>query len=125
MATDLPESDALAPDPFAALGSPVRRRIMELLIEKGPCPVNTLVEELESTFQLRRPAVSEHLQVLRLARLVRDEKRGREHFYHIQPQSLTEVQLWLGKFERYWKQRMQALSDVLDEEEDQEPKKEK
>ena len=46
-----------------------------------PYTVNHLVAE----FKLHRPAVSEHLQVLRNARLVRDERRGRERYYHLDP----------------------------------------
>src|ERR1700761_5825634 len=99
----------VAPDLFAALANPVRRRILELLLE-GPTTVNALVDH----FQLHRPAVSEHLQVLRNARLVRGERRGRERYYHIQPVRLAEVQEWLKPFERYWRKRMQCLSDVLD-----------
>jgi DNA-binding transcriptional ArsR family regulator len=100
----------LGPDPFAALASPVRRRILELLLE-GPTTVNALADH----FQLHRPSVSEHLQVLRKARLVRDERRGRQRYYHIEPVRLAEVQQWLKPFERYWRERMQSLSDTLDE----------
>jgi DNA-binding transcriptional ArsR family regulator len=103
----------VALDLFAALANPVRRRILELLLE-GPTTVNALVDH----FQLHRPAVSEHLQVLRNAQLVRDERRGRERYYHLQPARLEEVQQWLKPFERYWRQRMQRLSEMLDEEQE-------
>ena len=99
----------VVPDLFAALANPVRRRILELLLE-GPTTVNALVDH----FQLHRPAVSEHLQVLRTARLVRDARRGRQRYYHIEPGRLAEVQEWLKPFERYWRERMQSLSDMLD-----------
>jgi DNA-binding transcriptional ArsR family regulator len=66
---------------------------------------------------LHRPAVSEHLQVLRIARLVRDERRGRERYYHLDPARLNEVDEWLQPFARYWRERMQALEAILDEEE--------
>ena len=77
-----------------------------------PYTVNHLVDE----FQLHRPAVSEHLQVLRNARLVRDERRGRERYYHLDPTRLVEVEEWLRPFERYWRERMLALNAILDEE---------
>ncbi|QDQ09586.1 helix-turn-helix transcriptional regulator [Streptomyces spectabilis] len=67
-------------------------------------------------FELGRPAVSEHLAVLRTAGLVREEPRGRHRFYHLEPARLTEVSEWLHPFERYWKQRLEALPDLLDEE---------
>ena len=98
-------------DVFAALGNPVRRRILELL-RPGPVTVNSLVER----FQLNRPAVSEHLQVLRNAGLVRDERKGRERYYHVEPAPLAEVQEWLRPFEHYWRERFTKLTEVLDKE---------
>jgi len=100
-----------APDIFAVLANPVRRRILELLLTR-PHTVNNLVD----AFALHRPSVSEHLQVLRTARLVRDERRGRERYYHIEPSRLLDVNEWLKPFEHYWRQRLQALTDTLNEE---------
>lgn len=99
------------PDVFAVLANPVRRRILELLLDE-PSTVNRLVDE----FQLQRPAVSEHLQVLRNARLVRDVKQGRERYYHLRPERLEELNVWLKPFARYWKRRFNNLKRVLDEE---------
>ncbi|MFH8519888.1 hypothetical protein ACH4CE_33350 [Streptomyces gelaticus] len=48
--------------------------------------------------------------------LVREEPRGRHRFYHLQPALLAEVSQWLHPFEHYWNQRMNALADLLDEE---------
>jgi DNA-binding transcriptional ArsR family regulator len=99
------------PDIFAVLANPVRRRILELLLER-PSTVNRLVDE----FRLQRPAVSEHLQVLRKARLVRAKRAGREQRYSIEPSRLAEAAAWLKPFERYWQKRMQALEETLNEE---------
>ncbi|NBD07922.1 MULTISPECIES: helix-turn-helix transcriptional regulator [Corallococcus] len=99
------------PDVFSALSNPVRREIL-MQLRKGPRAVN----DLASGFALGRPAVSEHLQVLRKARLVREEPRGRERYYHLDPRPLSEVGDWLQAFTHYWKQRLAALEDVLDEE---------
>jgi DNA-binding transcriptional ArsR family regulator len=74
--------------------------------------VNSIVHE----FKLQRPAVSEHLQVLRHAKLVRNEKQGRERYYHLEPARLEELNIWLKPFARYWKQRFTELKRVLDEE---------
>ena len=97
---------------FNALANPVRRRVLELLID-GPRTAGSLAAE----FDLSRPAVSEHLQVLRKAALVREQPSGRERHYHLAPERLAEVSAWLHPFERYWRDRLRALSDVLDEEE--------
>jgi DNA-binding transcriptional ArsR family regulator len=98
-------------DVFSALANPVRREIL-MQLRKGPRAVN----DLARGFELGRPAVSEHLQVLRRAHLVREEPRGRERYYHLDPRPLTEVEAWLEAFNKYWKQRLSALEDVLDEE---------
>jgi DNA-binding transcriptional ArsR family regulator len=98
-------------DVFSVLANPVRRKILELLL-RGPSTAN----EIADRFAQHRPAVSEHLQVLRNARLVRSEKRGRERHYSVQPARLAPVQLWLAPFERYWRERMKALDDVLTQE---------
>jgi len=99
------------PDIFTVLANPVRRRILELLLD-SPATVNTLVDE----FRLGRPAVSEHLQVLRKAKLVRDTRHGRERHYAVDPSRLAEVGEWLKPFARYWRKRIKALEQVLDEE---------
>ena len=98
-------------DVFRVLANPVRRQILASLRE-GPRAVNDLAGE----FELGRPAISEHLQVLRQARLVREEPRGQQRFYHLEPLPLAEVSEWLHPFERYWRDRMRALRGVLDEE---------
>lgn len=98
-------------DVFSALANPVRRQILTLLRD-GPQAVN----ELAGEFELGRPAVSEHLQVLRRAGLVREEPRGQRRYYHLEAGPLAEVEDWLHPFERYWRRRMRSLRDVLDEE---------
>ncbi len=98
-------------DVFSALANPVRRRIL-MRLRRGPRPVS----DLANGFDIGRPAVSEHLQVLRRARLVREEPRGRERYYHLDPRPLADVEAWLDAFTRYWKQRMTALERVLSEE---------
>jgi DNA-binding transcriptional ArsR family regulator len=98
-------------DVFSALANPVRREIL-MQLRRGP----RAVTDLASRFEIGRPAVSEHLQVLRKARLVREEPRGRERYYHLDPRPLAEVEAWLETFARYWQKRMDALESVLNEE---------
>ncbi|WP_437898522.1 ArsR/SmtB family transcription factor [Sorangium sp. So ce124] len=98
-------------DVFSALANPVRREIL-MQLRMGPRAVN----DLARGFDLGRPAVSEHLQVLRKARLVREEPRGRERYYHLDPRPLSEVDEWLDTFTQYWKTRLTALEDLLNEE---------
>ncbi|MGH7505914.1 MAG: ArsR/SmtB family transcription factor [Longimicrobiales bacterium] len=95
-------------DVFSALGNPVRREIL-IRLRQGPRTVNDLADG----FEIGRPAVSEHLQVLRKATLVRDEARGRQRYYHLDPRPLADVEAWLDAFSRYWHQRLAALDDLL------------
>lgn len=95
-------------DVFAALSNSARREILEQLRSR-PQRVNELAERLP----IGRPAVSEHLQVLRRAGLVREEPRGRERYYHLDPRPLGELQSWLADFADVWKARLDALEDVV------------
>ena len=96
-------------DVFGALANPVRRELLEVLRD-GPQAAG----ELANRFALSRPAVSEHLAVLRTARLVTEEARGRHRYYHLAAEPLAEVGDWLHPFERYWRGRMTALRDLAE-----------
>jgi DNA-binding transcriptional ArsR family regulator len=98
-------------DVFLALANPVRRQLLELLAD-GPRTAG----DLASHFDLSRPAVAEHLQVLRRAELVRDEPAGRHRHYHLTAQPLASVDDWLHPFERFWRQRLSALATIVQEE---------
>lgn len=95
---------------FTAMANPVRRRLLELLRD-GSRTAGSLAGE----FALSRPAVSEHLQVLRRASLVREEIRGRERHYHLTAEPLGAVSDWLHPFERYWRDRLRTLSHIMEE----------
>jgi DNA-binding transcriptional ArsR family regulator len=96
---------------FAALSSPVRRELLDLL-RAEPRPVH----ELAQHFRMRRPSVSEHLKVLRDAGLVTDERRGRERVYHVDAAPLRDVADWLHPYEEFWRDRLSGLRRLLDEE---------
>jgi DNA-binding transcriptional ArsR family regulator len=98
-------------DVFSALSNPIRREIL-MQLRQGPRGVSELAE----AFDIGRPAVSEHLQVLRKSKLIREEPRGRERYYHLDPRPLDEVKDWLNAFTKYWKARLGALEDLLDRE---------
>ena len=100
-------------DIFSALANPVRRQIL-VDLRKGELGVS----DIAGRFEIQRPAVSEHLQVLRKAGLVREESRGRERYYHLDPRPLAEVDKWIAAFSRYWPQRLAALEALLDAEEE-------
>ena len=97
---------------FLALANPVRRRLLELLAD-GPRTAG----DLAAQFELSRPAVAEHLQVLRRARLVRDEAVGRQRNYHLSTEPLAQVSEWLHPFERFWRERLRTFAEVMEDDE--------
>jgi DNA-binding transcriptional ArsR family regulator len=99
-------------DVFAALANPIRRKIL-LQLRGGP----RTVSELARRFDVGRPAVSTHLKILRRARLVRDEPRGRERYYDLNPKPLGEAAAWIHAFQRYWEERIAALEETTSEDE--------
>lgn len=99
---------------FAALASPVRREVLRLLREQGPQSVSGLAAH----FDMARPSFSEHLKVLREAGVVSEQRAGRQRVYRLEAVPLHEVQEWLDPFERFWRDRLTALGDVLEEMDD-------
>lgn len=97
-------------DVFAALASPARREVLRLLLD-GPRTAG----DVAAHFDMRRPSVSEHLRVLREAGLVTERRAGRERHYQLEPQPLMEVRDWLDPYERFWKDRLKNLRDVLED----------
>jgi DNA-binding transcriptional ArsR family regulator len=78
---------------FAALSDPTRRRVLERLA-LGPLAVGEIAEGLP----VSRPAVSQHLKVLKEAGLVSDRQRGVRRIYAIDPQGLGAMRVWLDQF---------------------------
>ncbi|MFF2030655.1 ArsR/SmtB family transcription factor [Arthrobacter sp. NPDC058192] len=101
----------MLPDLFAALANPARRTILDELRHRP-----RTAGDLTRLLQQSRTAASEHLAVLREAGLVREERQGRYRIYHLQAAGLAEVSGWLKHYEHYWTQRLDALADLLDEE---------
>lgn len=77
-------------DPFAALGDPNRRRIVEILAA-GPRSVGDLADELP----ISRPAVSRHLRLLREARLVVEERAGTSRVHRLDEHGAEAVEAYL------------------------------
>jgi DNA-binding transcriptional ArsR family regulator len=78
---------------FAALSDPTRRQIFERLEAGGRA-----VGELAKGLPVSRPAVSQHLKVLKEAGLVADRAAGTRRVYHIDPKGLAAMRAWLDRF---------------------------
>jgi DNA-binding transcriptional ArsR family regulator len=86
-----------------ALGDPTRRQLFERL-RQGSCSVTELI----SIVPISQPAVSQHLRVLREARLVRVEKRGQQRIYHLNPVGLGELRQYV---ESLWDDVLRAFGE--------------
>jgi len=89
--------------PIDALGDPTRRQLLEYL-RHGPCSVTELI----SIVPISQPAVSQHLRVLREARLVKVEKRGKQRIYHLNPVGLAELRQYV---ELLWDDVLRAFGE--------------
>jgi DNA-binding transcriptional ArsR family regulator len=96
-------------DVFAAVASPIRRSLLELL-RSGETPAT----ELAHQFSLTQPAVSQQLAVLRKAGLVAERRVGRRRLYHLNPGPLREVSAWVQRYEHFWNVRLDRLGELVD-----------
>ncbi len=78
---------------LSCLADPTRRRIFERL-RSGPAAVSVVARGLP----VSRPAVSQHLKVLKDAGLVNDRPDGTRRVYYIDPDGLGELRAWLDQF---------------------------
>ncbi|MFE7405812.1 ArsR/SmtB family transcription factor [Isoptericola sp. NPDC057559] len=97
---------------FEALGDPVRRRLLELLAA-GEQPAGALVETLRAEARISQPAVSQHLRVLRDARLVTVRAEGTRRHYAVDDAGLDVARLWLARFGEPFAQPLDALETEL------------
>jgi DNA-binding transcriptional ArsR family regulator len=91
-----------------ALGDPTRRAIFERL-RSGPLAVVEIADELP----VSRPAVSQHLRVLREAGLVSERREGTRRFYRVDPDGLGEVRDY---FDDFWNEALAAFKATAEEE---------
>ena len=96
-------------DIFYALADPTRRKILELLSSKG----RLTATEIYNHFYTSHPSISQHLQVLREAGLVKMEKRAQQRIYQINPQAMHEVEDWSRQLVQLWNRRLDAMDELL------------
>jgi DNA-binding transcriptional ArsR family regulator len=91
---------------LAALADPTRRRVFERL-KSGPQSVGAIARRMP----VSRPAVSQHLKVLKDAGLVADRPEGTRRVYFIDPSGLGDLRRWLDQF---WDEALAAFSAELE-----------
>ena len=82
--------DAADPSVLAVLADPTRRSLLELLRRK-PLPVGELARHVP----VSRPAVSQHLKILKDAQLVREQRQGTRHYFSLDPGGLAELRQYV------------------------------
>jgi DNA-binding transcriptional ArsR family regulator len=95
-------------DVFQAIADPTRRAILLLIAGQAMTP-NALAEEFHSS----RQAVSKHIQILTECELVKQEKKGREIYYHINAKKIDEIDKWVKQFRNIVETQFNQLDKVL------------
>ena len=98
-------------DGWAALADPTRRTILELVATR-PRPVVELAEVLPIT----RPAVSQHLKVLKSAGLVLDRAEGTRRIYRADPEGLRQLR---AQLDRFWNEALATFKQLVEQPEEE------
>jgi DNA-binding transcriptional ArsR family regulator len=101
---------ATTADVFNAIAEPQRREILELLAQ-GERSVNEIAEAMH----LRQPQASKHLLVLKEVGLVGVRIAGQQRLFHLEGEGLKPIHDWTAKFENCWNERLDRLSQYLNE----------
>lgn len=97
---------------FHALADPSRRAILQMLRDEA-LPIKSIMPK----FNMSRPAVAKHLQILENAQLIEVQKKGRERVNHLRPDQLKIATDWLDYFNHFWDERLAALKNIVEEKE--------
>lgn len=93
---------------FVALADPTRRRIVEMLAIQ-----DRTAGEIVEAFDMSGPAISQHLKVLKEARLVAVRPEGQRRIHSLNPAGLEELEAWVATTRRFWESRLDALEREL------------
>jgi DNA-binding transcriptional ArsR family regulator len=93
---------------FTALADPTRRQIVEMLATG-----ERTAGDIASRFEVSAPAISQHLKVLRQARLVRVRAEAQRRIYALDQAGIGEIDAWLRDIRRFWRGRLDALEREL------------
>jgi DNA-binding transcriptional ArsR family regulator len=104
---DLPFVPTYQMDAWTALGDPTRRAIFELIVDRPRAVV-----ELAGELPVSRPAVSQHLRVLKQAGLVIDRPAGTRRIYRIDTQGLASLR---ADLDRFWDRTLDAYKTAVEQ----------
>lgn len=95
-----------------ALSHPVRRQIIESMSIR-----DQRVTEIAENFTISLNSVSKHIRMLERADIVKRKIVGRDHFLRLNPLAFDEIKNWLEKNTAIWKCRLEAIDEMLSNEE--------
>jgi DNA-binding transcriptional ArsR family regulator len=100
-------------DAFHAIADPTRRDIL-FLLKNRELNINAVAEK----FEISRPAISKQMKILEECGLVIIHQRGRERYCEARMEKLTEVSTWIEKYKDFWNNKLDALEDFLNSQND-------
>ena len=95
-------------DPFQAIADPTRRAILVLLASQ-----TMTAGAIAENFEVARPTISKHMQVLNECELVTSSQKGREIYYQLKVDKMQEIDQWLTQFRKIWEDRFKNLDNLL------------
>lgn len=95
-------------DPFQAIADPTRRAILVLLASQ-----TMTAGAIADNFDVARPTISKHMQVLNECELIISKQKGREIFYELKIDKMKEIDNWLAQFKKIWEDRYNQLENLL------------
>src|ERR1700677_2527957 len=95
-------------DVFQAVSDPTRRAILLLVATQS-----ITAGAIAANFDTARPTVSKHLQILTECELLKQEQKGREIYYHLNPSKMKEVANFIEPFRKMWDDRFNKLETVM------------
>ena len=95
-------------DPFQAIADPTRRAILVLLATQS-----MTAGAIAKNFDVARPTISKHMQVLQECELIEGSKEGREITYTIKAENMKAIDQWLEQFRKIWEDRFSQLDNLF------------
>jgi DNA-binding transcriptional ArsR family regulator len=96
---------------LTALADSTRREILRRLAR-----AESRVTDLAAPFEISLNSVSKHIKLLERAKLIERRKVGREHILRFRPEPLLRVQKWVSEQQAFWRAGLEALDELLNEE---------
>lgn len=96
-------------DAFAALADPTRREIVRMLAKRGELTATDIAKK----FSISAPAISQHLKILREARLVQVKKKAQKRLYSLDQYGMNEISGWILEVKKLWNKKFDSLDKYL------------